>query len=170
VQFERAQRLARLESRLASAQHVMLADQFGRPRLLQVPLQALEATLRDTEVGQDELVLHGSRIGFGPDGPRRVRNRRLAEGADHVNESVGVAERYDIQQRLCGGPAGPREIGELNSRRNALLAGKQCREPVEAAVRHPGHAHMGLQSGVAAPSQVEVSRHQLEEGGLASRR
>jgi hypothetical protein len=157
-------------SRPASDQDVVLADQIGRPHLLQIALQALQPALRDPEVGGMRLILHGPRIGLGPDGARRMRDRRLAESPDHVDESVGVAERDDVQKRVSGGAAGARQVGKLDGRRDPLLAWKERRQLVEAAVWHPGHANTGFQPGVAAARSVEVSRHQLEEGGLAGRR
>ena len=122
---ERAQRLAVLERGLAArASRSRLLLELGGLVLLEILLDPLEPPFDDAEVGEDQFVFHRLRVarridrsatGCGTDG--------VAKRAHDVHERVGVLVAGDVDQRRGAGAAGRDDVGELDGRGHALLAG-----------------------------------------------
>jgi hypothetical protein len=68
-----------------------------------------------------------------------VRNRRIAKHANDVEEGIGIAERREVEKRLCTGlrAACPGNVGELDRCRHVLLRLEESREAIEPLVGNP---------------------------------
>ena len=126
-------------------QHVALAFELGRAALLQVLLEPLEPPLGDAEVGEDQLVFHRLRVARRIDRARRMRDGRIVERAQDVDERVGVLVGGDVDERLrAAGPPGDREVGELDRRRHALFRVVHRGQAIEPRVGHLRNADRRL--------------------------
>ena len=112
LEIERAQRPSVFERRAAERDDVALALELGRAALLQILLEPFEPALGDAEVREDQLVFHRLRVARRIDRPRRMRHRRIVEGAEDVDERVGVLVGGDVDQRLraAGSPGAARSV------------------------------------------------------------
>ncbi len=130
-------------------------------------LEALETPLDHAQVGEDQLVFHALRVAGGIHRTTRVGHGLVAEGADDVDEGVGIFVAGHVHQGSSAAAAGGDHVGELNGGRRSLLRIEDGREPIEARIGHFRDADGRL---TLPPRRVFRARHQLEEGGLAGRR
>ena len=135
-EFQRAQRLALFERLLAPLHQVALLLEFGRASLLQILLDAFEPPLGDAEVGEDQLVFHRLGVARRIDRPGGMGHRRIAEGADDVDERVGVLVAGDIDERLGARFRRRRHVGEFDGGGHALLRVVHRRQRIESRVGH----------------------------------
>ena len=99
-QVQRPERAAVLERRATQGHHVAFALEIGGAVLLQILFDPLESTLGHAQVGQDQLVFHRLCVARRIDRPRRVRDRGVVEGADDMDERIGILVPGDVDQRL----------------------------------------------------------------------
>ncbi len=82
----------------------MFLPELRRVALLEIALETLEPLLDNAEVRENDLVLHGADVAGRIDRTGGMRNRRVAEHANDVEQGIGVAKRRDVEQRLSSGP------------------------------------------------------------------
>ncbi len=164
-QLQRAQRLAFLECRLAALHQLALLLELRRTTLLQILLEPLETPFDDDEVREDQLVFHRLRVARRIDRAGGVRDRCVAEGADDVDERVGVLVAGHVDERLRACFRRSDDVGELDGRRDPFLRVVHPGEDVEPGVGHLGNADVDV---ALAARRLFGAGHQLKQGRLAA--
>ncbi len=141
----------------------------GGRGLLEVLLEPIEPAFDDTEVREDQFVLHRLRVAGGIDRPGRVRHAVVPEQADNVQQGVRVAERRHVEEVLrAAAVAGAGDVGKLHGRGGGLPRGEHRREPRQALVGHAGNADVRLGLAVMGRARrFARARQEAEKGALA---
>ena len=99
----------------------------------------------------------------GPD----VRNGGILKGANHVGQRVHIAQVPDVGALLEGFLANGAHIHIFDGGVGELLRVVECRQAIEAFVRHLGHSDVGLaRVGVRLVGKMRLGEN-AEQRGLA---
>ena len=156
---------------------------LGRRPVPAAALQPLEAALGHRQVGQDELEVEALEVARRVDAAVGMRVRRVLEGADHVEQRVGVAQpRQVVGRQLLGADVplgrrrGRRQVHVRDVGLHDLLRLEDRGQPVEPVVGHlddadvEGDAAVAAGLGMAAGERVEDGRlarsGKPDDGGL----
>ena len=168
LQVQRAERTSVFESCPALCKNCLFALQIGRFSLLQIFVDALEPPLRQPEVRENQFVFHRLRVTRRIHRSGRMRDRRIVERAQNVNERVGILECGDVDERLAApGLDGHRDIRELDGRRHAFFRVVHRGQAIETGVRHLRNADRRLAFAVRDARRLPNAGHELKESGFS---
>ena len=169
----RAQALARFEGRAKPQQEVPLLFALRVLRLLQVLLEPLQPRVDEDEVGQEELFLHAPDVRDRVHPSAGVGDVLAAEGADHVDEAVGLAKVAEEEACLDLAEGDPDEVGQVERSGDLRLLGVGRGDPVQAGIGEGNGAHVRLPLAVVvgpdrgAGAGEEVEQRRLARLGVA---
>ena len=149
---------------------------LGRRAVPAAALEPLEPSLGHRQVGQDELEVEPLEVAGRVDAAVRVRDGRVLERADDVEQRVGVAQPREVVGRQLLGPdvalgrGGRRrqvDVGDVGL--DDLLRLEDLGQRVEPRVGHLDDADVEGDAAVAAGLGVAAGQR-VEDGRLARSR